>query len=243
MLLVVISNTVMAEWNELGTVNSEDDGTLTIYADPTSVRKSGNTAKILTLFDYQSVQTIDGKEIMSVKMLNEFKCNEKLSRMAYNWFYAEPMGDGKVTWKGSHSENKFKPFKGSVNLSLLEMACNKGIKAKDISDEGKDENNERSLSIASTTQAGGYVDTVNQQKICDQAGKIAVDAYESRNSPKDKKEILDLIASHSSQSNDDETTAKVNQTYIHIASYALFKATSKKDAYKTGWAYCMDGRD
>ena len=53
LILVVVSSNVMAEWVE---ISSSDDLGITVYADPSSIRKADNKLEMRFLSDYKKVR-------------------------------------------------------------------------------------------------------------------------------------------------------------------------------------------
>jgi len=78
LMLAVVSTSAMAEWVKVGT---SDDKTTTIYADPSTIRKSGNRVKMWALWDYSTAQEGGSKPYMSVRIQNEYNCKEETDRI------------------------------------------------------------------------------------------------------------------------------------------------------------------
>jgi len=74
MLLAVVSSSAMAEWVSLG---ESGDKTLTNYADPATIRKSGNRVKMWSLYDFKTVQV----RFRSVRLQIEYDCKEEEYRV------------------------------------------------------------------------------------------------------------------------------------------------------------------
>ena len=86
-ILVIVSNSAMAEWVELGT---SQDETGTIYANPATIRKSGNKVKMWDLTDYKTAQEVTGKQYMSSKSQIEYDCKEEQTRLLFANTYIIP---------------------------------------------------------------------------------------------------------------------------------------------------------
>ena len=93
-------------------------------------------------------------------------------------------------------------------------------------------------SLSGFATAGDYSDAVASQRNCDALGEIAASTYDTRKSPKARKEAL--VGTDPSP-DDDDYRAHAKETLRRAQTYALNKAVSRKDAYMTAWGYCMDG--
>lgn len=92
MLLVVMSNSVMAEWIEV--VNSPEDG-VSLYADPSTIRKSGNTAKMLELMDTKTgLKGPENNLFYSLTLQREYNCKSKQVRVLHTIGFSGLMGKG-----------------------------------------------------------------------------------------------------------------------------------------------------
>ncbi len=91
LMLAVISSSAMAEWVKVGT---SDDKTTTIYADPSTIRKSGNRVKMWALWDYSTAQEGGSKPYMSVRIQNEYNCKEETDRQIYATTFSGNMAGG-----------------------------------------------------------------------------------------------------------------------------------------------------
>ncbi|MDD2915033.1 MAG: hypothetical protein PHP70_06905 [Gallionella sp.] len=92
LLLVMASNSAMAEWVELG---RKDE--LTVYTDHSTIKRAGNTVKMWKLVDYREAPVQDfTKPFKSFKVQIEFDCKEGNSRRISQSFYAGNMGKGKA---------------------------------------------------------------------------------------------------------------------------------------------------
>jgi len=91
LMLAVVSSSAIAEWVKVGT---SDDKTTTIYADPSTIRKSGNRVKMWALWDYSTAQEGDSKPYMSVRIQNEYNCKEETDRQIYATTFSGNMLEG-----------------------------------------------------------------------------------------------------------------------------------------------------
>jgi hypothetical protein len=63
LMLIVLSSSAMAKWVE---VSSSDDLGITVYADPSSIRKADNKLKMWFMSDYKKVRGLRSARYMSV---------------------------------------------------------------------------------------------------------------------------------------------------------------------------------
>jgi len=119
MLLAVVSSSAMAEW-----VKVDEDKLVTAYADPTTIRKSGNKVKMWALWDYSTAQEGKSKPYMSVRIQNEYNCKEETSRQIYATTFSGNMA-------GGHTINRQggRPWlpvsQGNTTELLWKFACGK----------------------------------------------------------------------------------------------------------------------
>ena len=127
MILAVMSSSVMAEWVLYGYSYGNKKGIkITVYADPATIRKSGNTVKMLSIFDYNKAQKDpNSQSFMSVKRQEEYNCEEEKKRLLYANFHSENMGKGDIVFN-EDAPSKWTPLvPKSVSQSLGEAACGK----------------------------------------------------------------------------------------------------------------------
>jgi len=86
-----VSSSVMAEWVLYGFSNGSKKGIIiTVYADPATLIKSGNTVKMWSIFDYNKAQKDpNSPSFMSVKRQEEYDCKEEKKRLLYADFHSE----------------------------------------------------------------------------------------------------------------------------------------------------------
>jgi len=122
MLLVVMSSSAMAEWVQV----NENEQYIT-YANPTTIRKSGNKVKMWELFDYDIVHShaSSSTQYASVKQQSEYSCRKEQSRILYQVLLSENMGKGKriITIV---DPSKWKPIEpDTIGVVVLKYACGK----------------------------------------------------------------------------------------------------------------------
>jgi len=91
LMLAVISSSAMAEWVRIVKTTYNET---TIYADPTTIRKSGNKVKMWHLWDYLIAQEVDSKPHMSVRIQNEYDCKEETVRQIFATSFSDNMAGG-----------------------------------------------------------------------------------------------------------------------------------------------------
>jgi len=93
------------------------------------------------------------------------------------------------------------------------------------------------FTLPSPVFAGDYSDAVATQRNCEMLGNFVMNIYDTRKSPKARKEAM---AALDSSPDDDAYVTESKETMRFSVTYALNKATSRKDAYMTAWGHCMD---
>jgi len=112
----------MRWWSRLRLASNNDVG-ITTYADPTTIRKSGNKVKIWSLDDFKTVQKVGGH--MSTKIQDEYDYKKKQSRGLYVSFHSENMSGGRVVYTIDYP-NKWQTVPhGGMEETLWELAYGK----------------------------------------------------------------------------------------------------------------------
>ena len=121
LLLAVVSSNAIAEWVEVDT--SRRVG-LTAYADPDTIRKTGNRVKMWVLVDYKKDEEEFG--VLSARLKEEYDCKEKKQRILFMAFYSGHMGKDETVGILSEPEGSWQqPLVGGLAEALLEFACGK----------------------------------------------------------------------------------------------------------------------
>ena len=121
LLLAVVSSSAAAGW-----VNVGGNEIYTAYADPATIRKSGNMVKMRNLADFKTVQASDkGKPFMSQKMQSEYNCKEKRTRLLDFTWHSGNMGRGEIVLSGSGPSEWEQVTSLSGNAILWKLACGK----------------------------------------------------------------------------------------------------------------------
>jgi len=121
MLLTVVSGSAAAEWVKLHSDEAE-----TVYADPVTIQKTGDVAKMHALFDYKTARTVgNNKSVLSISRQFEFDCKETRLRMVYFSLHSGNMAEGEKLFQDQAS-GKWSPIPpGSVGEGLGKFACAK----------------------------------------------------------------------------------------------------------------------
>ena len=127
LMLAIVSSSVMAEWVLYGFSNGSKKGIIiTVYADPATLIKSGNTVKMWSIFDYNKAQKDpNSPSFMSVKRQEEYDCKEEKKRLLYADFHSENMGKGDIVFNEDAPSKWTRLVPKSISQSLGEVACGK----------------------------------------------------------------------------------------------------------------------
>ena len=122
-LLAVFSTNVLAEWTRLGSADN-----VTIYADLSTIRKSGDKVKMWHLMDEEVVKIDknDGTRYLSQASQNEYDCKEETARRWALVWYSRNMGHGEVVYTSGAMHEEPRPVPpDSVLEALFKLACAK----------------------------------------------------------------------------------------------------------------------
>lgn len=120
LLLTTASNSSLAEWINISTDNNGSS----VYADSSSIEKSGNRIKMWILFDHRKAIRESGDKIMSIKKHVEYDCNKLQSRLIYLSKHSGRFTEGKVVYINDIPYNKWIPVAhGSISEDLMRYAC------------------------------------------------------------------------------------------------------------------------
>ena len=118
-LLSVVTVPALAEWKSIGSVESYD-----VYIDSTTVRRTGNLARMWQLRNYRTAQkSDDGRSYLSEVIQSEYDCiQEKQHLIAYTEYLGK-MGTGGVVNVGNRATEWAPVVPGSVGEALWKVAC------------------------------------------------------------------------------------------------------------------------
>ncbi len=126
LLLAVVSSSAMADWVRIGSI---DAANLIIYANPDTIRRTGNIVSMWNLLDFTAIQRSAGStnfpEItyLSVKAQHEYDCKTAQQRILYFYWYSENMGKGDVVFSDDTVEEWSPVYPNSTKDILLKYAC------------------------------------------------------------------------------------------------------------------------
>jgi hypothetical protein len=119
LVLGLAATAAMAEWSRI-----KGDPTLTLLADPVTIRRSGDMVTMWSLLDYTKPRTnARGQAYLSSKQYREYDCAGRLSRRLEFSRYTENTGWGQVL-DANKTPGAWSPVvSGSVAGELLKFAC------------------------------------------------------------------------------------------------------------------------
>ena len=116
--LLLLSSAAWAGWDSVG-----QDNAIAFYADPATIVKSGNTAKLWSLLDYKAFQRMVEVGYFSQKALVEYDCDKRQARGLSLSLHAEHMGEGKVIYEDT-SPHEWEPvLPETITGMLWNIAC------------------------------------------------------------------------------------------------------------------------
>lgn len=124
LMLMAVSAGAMAEWTKIDSGTTTSSGDFDNYADLSTIRKSGSTAKMWVLRDYKKAQTAaNGKSYLSSMTRSEYDCNEEKTRFLALYNYSGNMKNGDIVeqWEGEDKWNSIPPE--SVVATAFKVAC------------------------------------------------------------------------------------------------------------------------
>jgi hypothetical protein len=118
LLLLFWMTPVLAAWQ---TVDASGNGTT--YADPGTIARSGNSARMWWLLDYASFQRMVEVGYFSHKAQSEFDCAQRRTRVLELTLRAEHMGEGKSVYSDETPHDWEAVAAGSATEKLWKVAC------------------------------------------------------------------------------------------------------------------------
>lgn len=121
--LTVLSTCALADWAR---VSTSDDGKITTYADTDTVLVLGAKVQLLTMTDYQDAQTITAEQkFKSVKMQDEFNCDDETGRHVNLSAMSDSMGKGSTVAVEMKPAPLRKIQAKTADAEMLKFACAK----------------------------------------------------------------------------------------------------------------------
>ena len=110
----------MADWTNISTNNNG----ASIYADPTTIQKSGDRIKMWVLFDYRNPIIESGDKVMSIKKHEEYDCKKSQVRLLYLSKHSGRFTEGKILYVNDIPNNEWVPVvPSSIPEDLWRYAC------------------------------------------------------------------------------------------------------------------------
>lgn len=119
-LVLLSSGPAYAEW-----VNINENDTFTVYLDPDSIRRKGESVKMWILYDYKTLQSATSLAHLSDSIQLEGNCTEKLQRRLADTWWSGNMRSGNVVFSHSAEGNWIPIGPGTVGHTLWSFACRK----------------------------------------------------------------------------------------------------------------------
>lgn len=114
----LISGSAKAKWVWVKVAGSVTNEAI-IYASLSNISKKGNLVEMWVLFDHN----IPDAEKKSIERLDEYDCENKVSRTIYEAGYSENMGKGKAMYVNPDPDKPETVLPGSTNEVLWKTAC------------------------------------------------------------------------------------------------------------------------
>jgi len=95
LMVILFSSSAAAEWTLVA--NNGEQG-VEIFVNKESIKKDGNLVTIWTLIDYESPQSVGGKNQLSTKSLDEYDCQNEQYRTLNLYWYSGHKEKGKIVY-------------------------------------------------------------------------------------------------------------------------------------------------
>jgi len=116
--LILSISPAYAEWVKYSTT---DDSETSLFLDPNTIRRNGNSVLIWTLQDFKKVKNGD----LSMKLRVKIECKEETVQIISLVSHSENMGKGKITVSGSGTGKPQYVVPDSSGEELWKLACNR----------------------------------------------------------------------------------------------------------------------
>lgn len=128
MLLTAVATNAMAEkngrflgmWEKVGESNG-----VTLYANPDTIERDGDTVKVWSLIDYRTSQPLDRDSYLSAKLQDSFNCQEGKVRILNGRYYPMNWGYGQSVNKDAIVSEWSPIVSNSKEVLLFNYACGK----------------------------------------------------------------------------------------------------------------------
>jgi len=121
LLILLFSGTVYGEWTKVGFSDES-----TIFIDTQTIKKKNQFVTVTELMNFPLGTSSDDKvhNFKSSRTVEEFDCQNNLSRtVSFEW-YSDVMGGGKQVYKDTHGYPYTKIVNGSLMESVKKRVCN-----------------------------------------------------------------------------------------------------------------------
>ena len=119
--LTTASTGAALQWTALG--SSAANGGTDVYVAPSSIRRSGDSARMLDLYDFKTRQVFGGKPFLSTRNEFEYDCARARQRMLATTGFSGHMGQGSVV-ASSEGAGPWEPVGSSgVFYEHWKVAC------------------------------------------------------------------------------------------------------------------------
>jgi len=121
LLILLFSGTVYGEWTRVGFSDES-----TIFIDTQTIKKKNQFVTVTELMNFPLGTFSDDKvhNFKSSRTVEEFDCQNNLSRtVSFEW-YSDVMGGGKQVYKDIHGYPYTKIVNGSLMESVKKRVCN-----------------------------------------------------------------------------------------------------------------------
>jgi hypothetical protein len=96
----------------------------TIYTDPSTIEKEGNSAKMWALIDYKQPQPDKtGKQVLSDKLHYQYHCKDKTVSIIATTAYTGPMANGDIVNENPDAPQVTPVDAGTVAEDMWKQAC------------------------------------------------------------------------------------------------------------------------
>lgn len=120
-LFAAVSTNAAGEWTKVEKNNSAD---ITRYIDAATIQETENRVRMVNLIDYKTAREAVDDKFLSIKVVQEYDCNEVKKRiLAFNTYNGN-MGKGGVLYTdNSPGEWEIISSNRSIGHTLWEIAC------------------------------------------------------------------------------------------------------------------------
>lgn len=118
LLLAIVSSSALADWVRVGTTSGEE-----LYANPASIRKAGNLARMWDMTNHKAKKSFEGRWYQSVRGLSEYDCQQGVSRVLAFSLHSLSFGKGEVIFNDASPHDWFPIPPGSVVDAMRQFAC------------------------------------------------------------------------------------------------------------------------